>query len=138
LKKETEKIRVRVLIPGFARAKVLGTSQRLAFLQGVDPESGKVIDKNHELFGRSIAGRVLIFPHSIGSSVGAYTLYRLAKKNLAPKGIINKFSDIVTVSGCAIGNIPLVDSPQTDFERLAKSTNKVGVIDSDKSCVGTM
>jgi predicted aconitase with swiveling domain len=56
---------------------------------------------------------ILVFPHAIGSSVGAYAIYSLKVNEAAPKAIVccNK-ADIITASGCAISNIPLVDMPE--------------------------
>jgi predicted aconitase with swiveling domain len=56
---------------------------------------------------------ILVFPHAIGSSVGAYAIYSLKINGAAPRAVVcsNK-SDIITASGCAISNIPLVDMPE--------------------------
>ncbi|MCP8315742.1 MAG: DUF126 domain-containing protein [archaeon] len=100
--------RARGLVDGLGWGEALVSKSPISFLEGVDPE-GKIIDKSHELYGLSIDKKVLIFPHSIGSSVGAYVLYKLKKNGKAPSAIINLMSDNVTVSGCAIAKIPLVD-----------------------------
>ncbi|NWG10109.1 MAG: DUF126 domain-containing protein [Nitrososphaerales archaeon] len=102
-------LRARGLIDGLGWGETLISKSPISFLEGVDPEQGKLIDKSHELFGLSINGKVIIFPHSVGSSVGAYVLYKLKKNGKAPSAIINLRSDNITVSGCAIANIPLVD-----------------------------
>ncbi|MGQ9718298.1 MAG: aconitase X swivel domain-containing protein [Nitrososphaerales archaeon] len=102
-------LRARGLIDGLGWGETLISKSPISFLEGIDPEQGKLIDKFHELFGLSINGKVLIFPHSVGSSVGAYVLYKLKKNGKAPSAIINLRSDNITVSGCAIANIPLVD-----------------------------
>ncbi|MGQ9469122.1 MAG: aconitase X swivel domain-containing protein [Nitrososphaerales archaeon] len=102
-------LKARGLIDGLGSGEALISSSPISFLEGVDPEQGKIIDKHHELFGLSIDKKVLVFPHSIGSSVGAYVLYKLKKNGKAPSAIINLRSDNITVSGCAIAKIPLVD-----------------------------
>jgi predicted aconitase with swiveling domain len=81
----------------------------LGFLGGVDPETAVVIEAGHPLCGRSIAGRVLVFPTGKGSTVGSYTLYRLARKGLAPAGIINARSEAIVAVGAIISGIPMVD-----------------------------
>ncbi|MEM3383218.1 MAG: DUF126 domain-containing protein [Nitrososphaerales archaeon] len=101
--------RGRGLVDGLGSGKALISKSPISFLEGVNPEQGKIIDRHHELFGSSIDKKVLIFPYSIGSSVGAYVLYRLKKNDKAPSAIINLRSDSITVSGCAIAKIPLVD-----------------------------
>jgi predicted aconitase with swiveling domain len=102
--------KVRSIVEGrTVSGPVLFSSQPIAFLQGVDPEKGIVIEPKHQIYGKPFESRVLIFPHGVGSSVGAYVIYRLKKKGRAPIAIINQRSDITTASGCAIAGIPLVD-----------------------------
>ena len=80
----------------------------------IDTEKGIIDDQHHQLFGSSVKGAVLVFPGAIGSSVGAYAIYSMKVNAVAPAAIIcsNK-ADITTASGCAISNIPLVDTLDT-------------------------
>ena len=114
------------------RGEILFTSEPIAFLQGVDPEIGAVSDKKHELYGKAFAGKILAFPNAVGSSVGAYVIYRLAKNHVGPKAMINQNSDIITASGCAISRIPLFDLPDSDLGRLKEMNRaeltKIGAI----------
>jgi len=52
---------------------------------------------------------VLVFPTGKGSTVGSYSLYRLAKAGLAPAAIINAESEPIVAVGAIIGDIPMVD-----------------------------
>jgi len=81
----------------------------LSFLGGVDPETGLVIEKNHDLAGKSIKDVVLCFPHGHGSTVGSYVLYSLAKKKTGPRAIVNEAADPVVVVGAVIADVPMVD-----------------------------
>lgn len=99
----------RKISTGQAAGEALVTSMGISFYGGVDPETGKVVEKGHELQGQSIAGRVLVFPTGKGSTVGSYTLYRLKKAGLAPAAIINAESETITAVGCIISDIPCVD-----------------------------
>jgi predicted aconitase with swiveling domain len=95
----------------------LVSPEPVGFLGGVDPETGLVIEKGHPLEGQSVAGRVLVFPTGKGSTVGSYTLYRLAKKGLAPAAIINAQSEPIVAVGAIISDIPMVD--QIDIGKIA-------------------
>ena len=76
----------------------------------IDPNTGRVQDSSHELYGDYLKSRVLVFPNAVGSSVGAYVLYSLKTKGLAPSAIIcTNRADTLTASACAISNIPAVD-----------------------------
>jgi predicted aconitase with swiveling domain len=99
----------RKISPGTASGEALVTSMGISFYGGVDPETGCVVERGHELEGQSIAGRVLVFPTGKGSTVGSYTLYRLKKAGLAPAAIVNAESETITAVGCIISDIPCVD-----------------------------
>ena len=99
----------RKIYPGLASGEALVTSMGISFFGGVDPESGVVIERGHELEGESIAGKVLVFPTGKGSTVGSYTLYRLERAGMAPVAIINAECDTITAVGCIIAEIPCVD-----------------------------
>jgi uncharacterized protein len=114
-------------------AEVLFTSSPIAFLQGVDPEKGIVSDKKSEIFGKEFHGKVLVFPNAVGSSVGAYVIYRLKKNRKAPLAMINRVSDIITASGCALAAIPLYDVETGSFESL--KTHRKITIENKKGTV---
>jgi len=107
-------------VRGRGRGPLLVSAEPVSFYGGVDPLTGEVMERGHELYGRSIAGVVLVFPYGKGSTVGSYTLLRLAKRGKAPAGIVNLVSEPIVVVGCMLGGIPLMDSPDPDpftFER---------------------
>jgi len=94
----------------------LVTSQPISFYGGVDPNTGEVIEKGHELQGKSVKGKVLVFPTGKGSTVGSYTLYRMKKNGAAPAGIINSECETVVAVGAIISEIPCID--RIDISRI--------------------
>lgn len=106
----------RKIYRGTAKGEALVTSNNISFFGGVDPESGIVVEKGHELEGRCVAGKVLVFPTGKGSTVGSYTIYRLKDNGLAPAAIINQECETITAVGCIIAEIPCVD--QIDIKQL--------------------
>jgi uncharacterized protein len=109
---------VRIIVKGKAKGTVLCAENPVNFLGGVDKMTGRIRDENHDLFGKSVGGKILVFPKGIGSSVGAYTIYSLKYNKCAPLAIICLKADITTASGCAISNIPLVVAEKKDYESL--------------------
>jgi predicted aconitase with swiveling domain len=100
----------KTIVGGMAKGMILLTTQPINFLSSVDHLTGKITDKNHELFGKFMKDSILIFPYSVGSSVGAYSIFALKSNNASPSGIICSLkTDITTASGCAIANIPLLE-----------------------------
>lgn len=88
------------------------------FLGLVDKSTGMIKDDTHELNGKTIKNSILVFPGGRGSSVGAYTIYSLFSNKSSPKAMICLDADSTVVSGCAIGNIPLVIISKELFDTL--------------------
>jgi predicted aconitase with swiveling domain len=98
-----------VVKAGRAEGEALVSPEPIGFLGGVDPTTGVVIEAGHPLEGQCITGRVLVFPTGKGSTVGSYTIYRLARSGLAPVAILNAEADPVVAVGAIIAEIPMVD-----------------------------
>lgn len=96
------------LVDGKTRGEALVAKKPLHLLGGVDAESGSITETEHDLYGKSVAGKILIYPNCVGSSVGAYVIYKLKKQGKAPAAIVNSNIDIITASGCALAKIPLI------------------------------
>jgi predicted aconitase with swiveling domain len=99
----------RKISSGYASGEVLVSSMGISFYGGIDPETGQVVEKGHDLEGETICGKILVFPTGKGSTVGSYTLYRLKKAGKAPAAIINSETETITAVGCIISDIPCVD-----------------------------
>jgi len=104
-----EQLKGRIIFKGKAEGEVLVTSMPISFYGGVDPNTGVVLEKGHELQGQSIAGKVLVFPQGKGSTVGSYTLYRMKKNGTAPAAMINRETETIVAVGAIISEIPFVD-----------------------------
>jgi len=105
----TAKLRGRKIVGGYAEGTALVSSSPISFYGGIDPKTGLVIERGHELEGKRISDQILVFPSGKGSTVGSYTIYQMKKLGTAPKAIINLETEIIIATGCALGNIPLVD-----------------------------
>ncbi len=84
------------------------TSEPITLLGFVDPRSGKVVERGHELQDVEIKDKIFVFPKGVGSTVGPYVLINLKKEGNAPLAVINRESDQGTISGCSMAGIPLV------------------------------
>lgn len=106
----------RIIYRGRGEGEALTTNQPISFYGGVDPNTGEVIEKGHELQGKSVKGKVLVFPTGKGSTVGSYTIYRMKKNGTAPAGIVNRECETIVAVGAIISEIPCVDS--VDISRI--------------------
>lgn len=116
----TETLHGRKIYGGQAEGEALVTRMGISFFGGVDPDTGVVVEKGHELEGQSISGRVLVFPTGKGSTVGSYTLYRLKMNGKAPAAVINAECETITAVGCIIAEIPCLD--HVPLERIESGT----------------
>lgn len=128
---KVEVLKGRPIVPGHGRGLALVSGKPISFLGGVDPNSGRIIERGHDLKGESVKGRILCFPSGHGSTVGSYVLYSLAKKGLGPKAIVNQTADPVVVVGAIIAEIPMID--QVDIRQI--ETDDDVEVDGEKGTV---
>jgi predicted aconitase with swiveling domain len=128
------KIKCRTISRGVAEGEVLLTNDAISFLGNVDPETGEIVEAQHELYGQSIAGKVLVFPHGKGSTVGSYVIYQLFKNGVAPAAMINLESEPIVAVGAIISEIPLVDRLEKDPYEILKNGDRV-IVNSTEAFV---
>jgi predicted aconitase with swiveling domain len=119
----------------------LFTQQAISFWGCVDPVTGNITDKRHELFGESISEKVLVFPFGKGSSTGSLMLLELLRINLAPAAIINVRTEPLLATGPVVGkhfygkSFPIVNIDETDFGLLKTGMVAEVVSLRNDSCV---
>ncbi|MCS7115714.1 MAG: DUF126 domain-containing protein [Nitrososphaerota archaeon] len=106
----------RRIVEGYSKAEALVSLKPISFLGDIDPKTGKVIERKHDLYGKCVKDKVLCFPHGHGSTVGSYVIYALAINKVAPKAIVNEKAEPVIVVGAVIANIPMID--QVDISQI--------------------
>lgn len=87
------------IVPGTATGKVLASIHSISFWGTVDPRTGCINDPRHELFGESLAGKVLAFPFGKGSSTGSLIMLELARVDKAPAAIVNLRTEPILATG---------------------------------------
>jgi predicted aconitase with swiveling domain len=119
---------------GKAQGEALVSQSPISFTGGVDPETGLVVEKGHELEGKSVAGKVLVFPTGKGSTAGSYQLYELAYNKKAPRAMINLRADSIAAIGAILSGIPMVDRLDKNPLEIIK-TNDLVEVDADQGIV---
>lgn len=130
------RIKGRTVSKGIAKGEVILSKEPITFLGGVDPKTGVVIEKGHELEGKSVVGKILIFPTGKGSTVGSYVIYQMKKNGTAPAGIINSKAEQIVASGALISEIPMIHDLEVDVLDFFKDGEFV-VINGDEGYVET-
>jgi len=92
-----------------------------AYMQGIlSGKLSKIEDTKHELFGKSLEGKILVFPFSIGSLAGGVSLLEAIMQGVGPKAIVNSKTDGVLLAGPVFARVfydievPVVDSLDKD------------------------
>jgi len=99
----------RVIHAGTAAGEALVSTAPLSFFGGFDLEEGIVSEQGHPLEGRSIAGRVLVFPTGTGSTVGSFALLRMVRDGVGPAALVMEQCDTIVAVGAIISELPCVD-----------------------------
>lgn len=113
-------LKCRGVMGGRARGAALVTSTPISFWGGVDPKRGLITDKRSELFGRSIRGKIFVFPYGRGSSTSSAVFLEIVRRNKAPAAIVNIETEPLLAVGAIIAeklygkSIPIVDQVQAN------------------------
>ncbi|AKL94589.1 aconitase subunit 2 [Clostridium aceticum] len=131
---ENKKFSCHKISEGVAEAEAILSKDDIMFYL-IEPETGKVIEQAHDLEGRSIAQKILIFPSGKGSSVvQADGLYQLNQRENAPKAMIIQHPETVLVSSAIIMEIPMVDKVDPEFYKIVKDGDRIRV-DADNGTI---
>jgi len=116
----------RGLTSGIAEGRAIVTKQPFNFSAAylsnlmLGQVSPIVKDKRHELFNKSISGKVLVFPFGIGSLTAGVVLLENIKNGVAPKAIINIETEAAILAGAIFAEVfyslhlPIVDKLDTN------------------------
>ncbi|MDI6708471.1 MAG: DUF126 domain-containing protein [Candidatus Thermoplasmatota archaeon] len=121
----------RTIYPGKVEGVALVSKEPIGFYGGIDAKTGLVIEKGHELEGKCVKDKILVFPCGKGSTVGSYVIYGLKKNGVAPKAIVNKETETIVATGVILAGIPCVD--KIELEKI-KNGDKL-FVDAEKGLV---
>ncbi len=109
-------IQARPIVKGRVEAPALVCHNAFSFMGDVDMDTGVIIAKGHEHEGQTIAGKVMIYPETKGSSGGCIVLMTLAKQGKQPAAIVlEKPADPNIVEGAILAGVSMVCEPEEDL-----------------------
>ena len=116
---QTRTYRCRCIVKGKGSGEAIVSREPMCFYL-CDPETGTVIEKNHPLQGKSLAGKVLVLQSGKGSSVVQVDgFYQLWVKGNLPAAIIVRETEPVLVSSAVVVDAVMVDRMEMDpFEAI--------------------
>ena len=118
---------------GISRGEALVTRQALCLYDSLDPKSGCIVNRRHDLYGKNVSGKILIFPRGIGSSTSAATILEASRCKKAPNAIVNLETEPIIAVGAILSErmyrriIPIVHRPETNPADLIKTHDLIEV-----------
>jgi predicted aconitase with swiveling domain len=95
--------------------------QPLSLWGGMDPATGRVIDRRHPQVGEDLAGRVVFMPSGRGSSSSSSVLAEAIRSGTAPAAVVLLEPDGVLALGALVGAelygraVPVVVLDRSDY-----------------------
>lgn len=94
--------RARTLVAGSGTGLALVLEEPLSFWGGVDPATGRVIDRRHPQHGEDVTARVLVMPAGRGSSSSSSVLAEAVRAGTAPAAIVLARADPIVALGAVV------------------------------------
>lgn len=111
----------RLIAPGRARARALVLDEPLSLWGGLDPASGRIIERRHPQHGAVVTGRVLVMPGARGSSSSASVFAEAVRAGTAPAAIVLGEPDVILALGAAVAEelygvlVPILALPTAEL-----------------------
>lgn len=104
------------------------TTEPLCFFPLMDRDTGVVTDTAHPLYGKSVSGKVLVYPTGKGSTGSAYAIYDMSGiRGTGPLALIMKEAEPLSTIGAIMGEVPVMDSFNGDIFKLIEDGDTVEV-----------
>ena len=87
---EEKVLRGRCIVEGCVEGEALVTNDAISFMGTINPKTGYVIERKHEIEGACLKGKVLVFP-------------------VGPLGIVTIEAESIVVIGAIVSDLPMVD-----------------------------
>lgn len=104
----------RKVVGGSAQGEALVTKETISGWGGIDPNTGTIIERRHELRGQSFKGKILVFPGAKGSSGWSVFFHAARLAGAAPNGMIFKKMTTKVALGAVVTHSPAVTDLDQD------------------------
>lgn len=124
----TRMVRARGVVGGVAQGFALVSRLPISFLGDLDIRTGTIVSAASPLHGQSVAGKVFVIPHSVGSAGAWRFLYQMFVHGTHPIAIVQQaVPDSSLVQGAILAGIPIVSEPDGDILALIGDGDAVAV-----------
>jgi predicted aconitase with swiveling domain len=103
----------RTVVPGVVEGEALVSHETISGWGGIDPATGTIIERRHELHGVCFTGKILVFPGAKGSSGWSAFFQSTRLLGTAPLGMIFTVTTTKAALGAVVTRVPAL----TDLDR---------------------
>jgi predicted aconitase with swiveling domain len=130
----TVEIKGRGIVPGRVEGEALVSHETISGWGGIDPATGTIIERRHELFGVCFTGKVLVFPGAKGSS--GWSGFFQATRLLGTAPLAMVFTTLSTKSalGAVVTRVPTVTDLDEDPTTIIETGDWV-IVDADRGLI---
>lgn len=97
----------------------------------LDHATGVISRETHDLYGQSIAGKILVVPTAKGGTATGWRLLDLRERGVAPAGLLLRTTNPVLVQGAVFAEIPIMHELQPDPVTLIAAGALVRLVPSE-------
>ena len=104
----------RKVVGGCAEGEALVTRETISGWGGIDPMTGIIVDLRHELAGKCIAGKVLVYHGAKGSSGWSAFFHEARLNGVAPLAMVFNETTTKIALGAVVTRVPAVTDLDQD------------------------
>ena len=116
---------------GVVEGEVLVTKDLVAFWGGADWETGEIVEVGHEARGKTVAGKIFVFPIGKGGAGETFGYYYIARNGKGPKALLCNRPMGQTVAGALLTSTPMIYGFDKDIVE-ALNTGDIVRVDTEK------
>lgn len=122
----TMELRAKCLVAGTAAGPLLFSDEPLSFWGGINPATGKIIDRHHPLSGKRLKDHVFAMPCGRGSCTGSVAMLELLLNGQGPVAMIFQRREEILTLGVIVAkmlfqrHIPVIVLKDEDFHALQR------------------
>jgi predicted aconitase with swiveling domain len=122
------------VVGGVAEGEAIVTNDTISGWGGIDSSTGTIIERRHELVGRSFKDKVLVFPGAKGSSGYSHYFHLARVAGAAPKAMLFNKMTTKAALGAVVTRVPAMSDFDKDPLAIIETGDWVKV-DADRGIV---
>jgi predicted aconitase with swiveling domain len=124
----------RGIVPGRVEGEALVSHETISGWGGIDPSTGTIIERRHELYGVCFAGKVLVFPGAKGSSGWSGFFQSTRLLGTAPLAMVFTTLSTKSALGAVVTRVPTVTELDRDPVEVVRTGDWV-IVDGNRGLV---